>query len=66
MSSPPHIAVGSLAGITSEQAHDTRARAWAFVFECWHAKKGHPHDLTNSSTAEITTNGSRNSEREKT
>ena len=33
-------------GVTSEQARDARARAWAFVFECWHAKKGGHHDLT--------------------
>ena len=29
--------------ITPEQARDARARAWAFVFQCWQAKKGaHP------------------------
>ena len=33
-------------GVTSEQARDVRARAWAFVFECWHTKKGGHHDLT--------------------
>ena len=27
-----------------------RARAWAYVFQCWHAKKGEQHDLTNDST----------------
>ena len=31
---------------SSEQARDVRARAWAFVFECWHTKKGGSHDLT--------------------
>jgi hypothetical protein len=25
--------------ITSEQARDARARAWAFVFQCWQANK---------------------------
>ena len=25
---------------TSDQARDTRARAWAFVFECYHKKEG--------------------------
>jgi hypothetical protein len=37
-------------GVTSEQARDVRARAWAFVFECWHTKKGDQHDLTREST----------------
>jgi hypothetical protein len=25
--------------ITPEQARDARARAWAYVFSCWHAKQ---------------------------
>ena len=25
--------------ISPEQARDARARAWAFVFQCWQAKK---------------------------
>jgi hypothetical protein len=29
----------SPAGVTSEQARDTRARAWGFVFECWQQKE---------------------------
>ena len=27
------------AGLTSEQARDVRARAWAFVFQCWQEKQ---------------------------
>jgi hypothetical protein len=30
------------AGMTPEQARDTRARAWAFVFECHAKKKAEP------------------------
>ncbi len=26
-------------GIAAEQARDTRARAWAFVFRCWEEKQ---------------------------
>jgi hypothetical protein len=26
-------------GITPKQARDVRARAWAFVFQCWQAKQ---------------------------
>jgi hypothetical protein len=66
MKSSSHIIVTPAPGITPEQARDTRSRAWAYVFECWDAKKGDSHDLTNGSTAEIATNGSRKSEREKT
>jgi hypothetical protein len=39
---------------STEQARDVRARAWAFVFECWHTKKGGHHDLTKNSTQEDT------------
>jgi hypothetical protein len=35
-------------GITPEQARDARARAWAYVFKCWHAKKGEQHVVTTS------------------
>lgn len=62
----PDIAVKSLPSISPEETHDVRARAWGFVFQCWHAKKGDPHDLTNGSTAEVTKNGPRKTEREKT
>jgi hypothetical protein len=27
------------AGLTSEQARDARARAWAYVFQCWQEKQ---------------------------
>jgi hypothetical protein len=40
---------------STEQARDVRARAWAFVFECWHTKKGGHHDLTKNVTKECTT-----------
>jgi hypothetical protein len=33
-------------GISPVQARDARARAWAYCFEIWHAKKGRSHDLT--------------------
>jgi hypothetical protein len=49
------IVVKPLSGISPEQARDARARAWAFVFQCWHAKKGEQHDLTKDSTKECTT-----------
>jgi hypothetical protein len=61
-----HIVVKTLPGVTSDQARDVRARCWDFVFQCWHAKKGAPHDLTNSSTAEMAKNGPRKTEQEKT
>jgi hypothetical protein len=38
-----------------EQARDVRARAWAFVFECWHTRKGGHHDLTKLSKQEYKT-----------
>ena len=41
-------------GVTSEQARDVRARAWAFVFERWHTKKGDHDDLTSDSTKKTT------------
>ena len=41
--------------ISPEQARDARARAWVFVFQCWHAKKGEQHDLKGDSTKECTT-----------
>ena len=28
-----------LPGLTSEQAREARARAWAYVFSCWQAKQ---------------------------
>ncbi len=44
--SNPRITHHSLGSITPEQARDARARAWAFVFQCWHAKKGEQHVVT--------------------
>jgi hypothetical protein len=34
-----HTAVTLLSGISPEQARDIRARAWAFVFQCWQEKQ---------------------------
>ena len=52
-------------GVTSEQARDARARAWAFVFECWETKKGEEHDLTKDLTPR-TENGPRATRQENT
>jgi hypothetical protein len=51
-----HIAVKLLPGPMPEQARDARARAWAFVFQCWQekqrtAKPSDPDDLERSSSA---------------
>ncbi len=41
--SSPHIVLNSRQDLTSEQARDARACAWAFVFQCWQEKqKGCP------------------------
>jgi hypothetical protein len=34
-----HTALTPLSGISPEQARDIRARAWAFVFQCWQEKQ---------------------------
>jgi hypothetical protein len=34
-----HTAVTPLSGISPERARDARARAWAFVFQCWQEKQ---------------------------
>jgi hypothetical protein len=51
---------------TREAELDTLAAVFAYVCECWDAKRGDPHDLTNSSTAEMAENGPRKTEQEKT
>jgi hypothetical protein len=33
------IVVRALPGVTPEQTRDARARAWAFVFQCWQEKQ---------------------------
>jgi hypothetical protein len=43
-----HFAYKPSGGLAPEQARDARARAWAYVFECWHAKKGEQHVVTTS------------------
>ena len=40
--------------VSPEEGRDVRARAWAFVFECWHTKKGDHDDLTSDSTKKTT------------
>ena len=55
MSNAPRIVLRPNPGVTTEQAYDARAHAWAFIFECWHAKKGDLHALTNDSTKNWTT-----------
>jgi hypothetical protein len=39
MNDAEHITVTPLSSILPEQARDTRARAWAFVFQCWQEKR---------------------------
>jgi hypothetical protein len=36
------IAIWPLSGMTSEQARDTRAYAWIFIFDCYARKKAAP------------------------
>jgi hypothetical protein len=38
-----------------DQAREVRARAWVFVFECWHTRKGDHDDLTKRSNQEYKT-----------
>jgi hypothetical protein len=42
----PRVAIRPLSGISQEQARDARARAWAFVFQCWQEKQEGGRDLT--------------------
>ncbi len=39
MATRADITFKPVAGRTSEQARDTRARAWMFVFDVWNSKK---------------------------
>jgi hypothetical protein len=39
MSSTPRLMSKPIPGITPEQARDTRARAWVYIFHCYEAKK---------------------------
>ena len=34
-----HTSVTPLLGILPEQTRDARARAWAFIFQCWQEKQ---------------------------
>lgn len=41
--STPRVVLSSRQNLMPEQARDARARAWAFVFQCWEEKqKGRP------------------------
>jgi hypothetical protein len=60
------IVVRPLPGTTPEQARDARARAWTYVFQTWHTKKGAQHDLTKEPTPKAAKNRPRKTEQEKT
>jgi hypothetical protein len=64
MSDAPRVVLRSNRS-TAEQACNARARAWAFVFKCWQAKKGEQHDLTKNLTPH-TENGPRTTRQENT
>jgi hypothetical protein len=51
MSDAPRVVLHPKPGITAEKASDARVRAWAYVFQCWDAKKGEQHDLTTKAAA---------------
>jgi hypothetical protein len=39
MADVQYITVKPLSGISPEQARDSRARVWAYVFQCWQEKQ---------------------------
>ena len=39
MSGTHHITMTPQAGISPEQSRDARARAWAYVWQCWQEKQ---------------------------
>jgi hypothetical protein len=39
MPDAPYITVKPLSGISSDQTRDARARAWAYVFECFNRRE---------------------------
>jgi hypothetical protein len=47
--SNPRIIYIPHAGVMPEQARDARVRA--FVFQCWHARKGDLHGLTSEAAS---------------
>lgn len=65
MRSQQVIAVDS-PSISSEQARDAHARAWVYVFQCWHAKKGEQHVVTTSKPVDTGNKATEQTEREKT
>jgi hypothetical protein len=52
--------------VTPEGELSVLSAVYRYVLFDSHARKGDPHDLTNGSTAEMTKNGPRKTEREKT
>ena len=53
--SSARIVHSSLPDATPEQARDARARAWAYVFSCWHAKQKHMPLQTSGETSNDST-----------
>ena len=47
-----HTAATPFSGISPEQARDTRARAWAFVFECYRKKAAATSPVSRPNDAE--------------
>jgi len=35
----PHMVRSRLSSLSLEQARDARARAWAYIFQCWQEKQ---------------------------
>ena len=52
MSDASRIVLRRNVDTTTEQVRDARARAWAYVFQCWDAKKGEQHDLITEAAAQ--------------
>jgi hypothetical protein len=61
----PQVAIRPLSGVTSEQARDARANAWAYVFRCWRQEQeggpaiAAPDDARKDQDARTTSNYSR-------
>jgi hypothetical protein len=51
---------------TPEAELNALATVFAYVCECWHARRGDPHDLTNDVTPKTVQIGPRKTEQEKT
>lgn len=59
------LKTAKLSSVGPERVQEVRARAWAFVFKCWEAKKGEEHDLTKDLTPR-TESGPRTTRQENT